>query len=283
MGMMAPYANGPGGPASGFPGPNMRHHNNRNMPPARIPMDDAYSNNLSQPQQARNAGGHNSLFERIQAPPDLSQDVSIEMSEEEAKKEQEKLEEIPCKFGTGCTKPECPFGHPTPAQLGGKPTHYASGEKCPFGIGCKNRKCTGSHPSPASMPNFHVRPKQIDQDCKFFPNCTNPVCPFKHPAMPMCRNGANCTRPDCHFTHTETACKFNPCLNPNCIYKHEEGQQKSPASTENPFGNKVWTAPGKGRGEHVSERKFVTTDDDAMEELIIPGADAGDVAPLDVE
>jgi hypothetical protein len=181
--MMAPYANGPGVPAPAFPGPNMRgppHHNNRNVPPARIAMDDAYSNNLSQPQQHRMGGavaGHNSLFERIQAPPELSQDAPIEMGEEETKKE--KLEEVPCKFGTGCTKPECPFGHPTPAQLGGKTTHYVSGEKCPFGVGCKNRKCTGSHPSPASMPTFHARPKQIDQDCKFFPNCTNPACPFK--------------------------------------------------------------------------------------------------------
>ena len=97
----------------------------------------------------------------------------------------------------------------------------------------------------------------------------------------MCRNGANCTRPDCHFTHNETACKFKPCLNPICIYKHEEGQQQAPTPSENPFGNKVWTA--KGHGEHVSERRFVTGDD-YTEELIIPGGgDHEDIAPLDVE
>ena len=95
--------------------------------------------------------------------------------------------------------------------------------------------------------------------------------------MPMCRNGANCTRPDCHFTHAETACKFKPCLNVNCIYKHEEGQQLEPQLG----GNMVWTAPGKARGEHVSERKFVD-EDGGSEELIIPGQDM-DTAPLDVE
>jgi hypothetical protein len=192
--MMAPFTNGPGAPAPPFNGPNMRgppHHHNRNMPPARAPMDDAYANNLSQPlphQQHRMGGnvrGPNSLFERIQGPSEAgSQDGSVEKPEEEAKKE--KLEEVPCKFGTGCTKPECPFGHPSPAQLvtGGKPVHYVAGEKCPFGVGCKNRKCAGSHPSPASSPAFVARPKQIDMDCKFFPNCTNPTCPFKQYVSP---------------------------------------------------------------------------------------------------
>lgn len=80
----------------------------------------------------------------------------------------------------------------------------------------------------------------------------------------MCRNGANCTRPDCHFSHTEVPCRYNPCLNPNCSYKHEEGQQQAPPETGF-AGHKVWKAPGA----HVSERKFVN--EQAEEELIIPG------------
>jgi hypothetical protein len=58
-------------------------------------------------------------------------------------------------------------------------------------------------------------------------------------------------------------CRFNPCLNPACVFKHEEGQQQEPAGSS--FGNKVWTPHGK---PHVSERRFVN---DAEEELILPG------------
>ena len=98
--------------------------------------------------------------------------------------------------------------------------------------------------------------------------------------MPPCRNGAACTRPDCHFAHpTSTTdpttgastthipeappCRFNPCLNPACLFTHEEGQQQGV------FDHKVWTAGG-GKREHVSERKF-TSGEEEVEELIIPG------------
>ncbi|KAL7270608.1 hypothetical protein RUND412_006682 [Rhizina undulata] len=243
--------NGMGGGMSGMTGMNGM-------------ADDPYANNLSQPRRA-----NGSLFERIQAPQmefqhgrndeggmDTSEDNGVSSSENS--KQDGPLDEIPCKFGSSCTRAECSYGHPTPAALPGTRTTYISGEKCPFGAGCKNRKCTGSHPSPAAG---KVKPVKIEQDCKFYPNCTNPQCPYKHPPMPLCRNGSSCTRPDCHFTHTEVKCKFNPCLNPACIYKHDEGQQQGT------FDNKVWTAPKK---EHVSERKFVD-EEGGEEELIIPG------------
>src|SRR4051794_28146378 len=80
--------------------------------------------------------------------------------------------------------------------------------------------------------------------------------------MPPCRNGPNCTRPNCHFTHAavDVPCKFNPCLNPSCVFKHTEGQQQGT------FDHKVWTPNTK---PHVSERKFVNEEEG--EELIIPG------------
>lgn len=188
--MIAPYNNGPQQTAPGFPGPPRPGMNHRGMPQGPgMTGEDAYSNNLSQPQRA----GGGSLFDRIQAPPDMStREVSVmeaegtEDSWNGSHKSDSKLEEVPCKFGTGCTKAECPFGHPTPATPAGRPTQYINGEKCPFGIGCKNKKCTGSHPSPASIPgHYGGRPKQVEADCKFFPNCTNPNCPFKQSVPPV--------------------------------------------------------------------------------------------------
>jgi hypothetical protein len=84
----------------------------------------------------------------------------------------------------------------------------------------------------------------------------------------MCRNGADCKVPGCKFTHIKVACKFNPCLNARCPFKHSEGQQRGK------FTDKVWTpamAEAKSK-EHVSERRFVE-DENAEEELIKPGMD----------
>jgi hypothetical protein len=161
-------------------------HANPFMPqgPMGMPQGDAYSNNFAMPQRQNGA----SLFDRIQAPPDLSSNSGNSMdTSDDTKTEDEtngsgtdKPEEVPCKFATNCTKADCPYGHPSPAAVG-RNTAYVSGEKCPFGATCRNRKCTGSHPSPASAKGagFAPKPTKIEADCKFFPNCTNPTCPFK--------------------------------------------------------------------------------------------------------
>lgn len=184
--MIGSFANGPlpPPPPAAFPGPmgGVPLVGRAIVPPpTAAPTGDAYANNLSQPQRATG----NSLFDRIHAPADPTAESGMDMIEDKKEEwtgavESEKLEEVPCKFGMGCTKPDCPFGHPTPAAAG-KATQYISGEKCPFGAGCKNRKCTGSHPSPASAPGYPGgwSASKIDQDCKFFPNCSNPACPFK--------------------------------------------------------------------------------------------------------
>ncbi|KAJ5549908.1 hypothetical protein N7461_004606 [Penicillium sp. DV-2018c] len=155
-----------------------------------------------------------------------------------------------CRFNQRCTRQDCPFAHQSPAAPEGisiDPT-----DTCSYGAACKNKKCTGRHPSPA-LRSAH----QAEAMCRFFPNCTNPNCHFKHPSMPVCRNGADCTAEGCKFTHIETACKFNPCMNPKCPYKHAEGQRGAiPA--------KVWTP-------QTSERKFV--EEDGPQEFIKPGAD----------
>lgn len=161
-----------------------------------------------------------------------------------------------CKFNLSCTKPDCGFAHQSPAAPPG--TSIDMNDICSYGAACKNHKCVGKHPSPAKRFAF-----QAEQDCRYGPNCTNPTCPFKHSTMPLCRNGADCKTPNCKFTHSTISCKFNPCLNPSCTYKHAEGQKRGA------FEDKTWI-PGSGSNEHVSERKFA--DESVEEELIIPGA-----------
>ena len=164
-----------------------------------------------------------------------------------------------CHFNQRCMKADCPFVHSSPAAA--KSAVVDMNESCSFGAACKNYKCVGKHPSPAKKQQF-----QAEQECQFFPNCRDPAnCPYKHPVEKPCRNGAECTTPECPFWHSSVVCKFNPCKNPSCIYKHPaEGQKKK--------GSNVWVAPKNGeeqKREHVSERKFVNEGQE--EELIIPG------------
>ncbi|BCR92741.1 mRNA-binding protein NAB2 [Aspergillus chevalieri] len=227
------------------------------MPPA---INPAFQQNG--PQQGR------SLFDRVerQGPRNFGNrgqqrnnggdDMDITDQPKEEEQHDENNTNSPCRFNLRCTRADCPYAHQSPAAPPGAPIDPA--DHCTYGAACKNRKCTARHPSPA-VKTAH----QAEAMCKFFPNCANPNCHFKHPSMPLCRNGADCTTEGCEFTHLQTACKFNPCLNPTCPYKHAEGQRGS-------FGDKVWTADGQQKS-HVSERKFVA-DENEEEELIKPGA-----------
>lgn len=167
-----------------------------------------------------------------------------------------------CKYNLNCTNKDCKFAHQSPAAPAG--TTVDVHDVCGFGAACKNRKCVGRHPSPATKAAH-----QNEQDCKFWPNCQNPRCPFKHPSKPLCRNGGDCSVPGCEFTHTKVMCKFRPCTNRYCTFKHEEGQKGT-------FQDKVWTADG---AKHISERKF--TDENAAEDVVIPGA--ADTEPTGVQ
>lgn len=155
-----------------------------------------------------------------------------------------------CKFNLSCTNKDCKFAHQSPAAPPGAPIDV--NDVCSYGAACKNKKCVGRHPSPAQKIAH-----QVEQDCRFWPNCTNQRCPFRHATL--CRNGADCSEPDCKFTHVKTMCKFNPCLNPACAFKHAEGQKRGK------YEDKVWVA---GEKQHISERKFV--DENSGEELIKP-------------
>ncbi|KAF2495532.1 hypothetical protein BU16DRAFT_527335 [Lophium mytilinum] len=167
-----------------------------------------------------------------------------------------------CRFDVSCTKADCLFIHQSPAAPPG--TSIDMNDTCSYGAACMNKKCVGKHPSPAQRESHK---KEID--CAYYPHCRDQAnCPFRHPdtTMPPCRNGADCTTPDCKFAHSKVACKFTPCTNTRCTFKHVEGQKKSRADMQ-------WTADRNGedaKKEHVSERKFVD-DETAEEELILPG------------
>jgi hypothetical protein len=164
-----------------------------------------------------------------------------------------------CKFNLRCSNPECHFVHQSAAAPPGTPVDMNN--TCDYGAACKNKKCVGKHPSPAQRHKF-----QAEQECAFWPNCRDPDnCPYKHPTERPCRNGGDCTTQDCPYHHTTIKCKFNPCLNPRCTFKHEPGQKKNTTNK--------WVAPKEGEEkEHVSERKFV--DEDMPEEPILPGQPA---------
>ncbi len=192
---------------------------------------------------------------------DISSSMEVESSQNNPP---ESASETICRFNLTCTKKECPYAHQSPEAPPG--TTIDVNDECPYGAACKNRKCVGRHPSPAQKISH-----QSEQDCRFFPHCTNPSCPFRHPiAMPPCRFGADCKKEDCKFTHVKTMCRFNPCLNPQCPFKHAEGQKRGV------FGDKVWRVADESEDKgHVSERKFV--DEVGEEELVVPDVKIEDI------
>ncbi|EIW80400.1 hypothetical protein CONPUDRAFT_105406 [Coniophora puteana RWD-64-598 SS2] len=59
--------------------------------------------------------------------------------------------QIPCRFGTNCTRPGCSFAHPPRHS-----SHQNSGTACRFGSGCTRATCTFSHPPDRVLPgSFH--------------------------------------------------------------------------------------------------------------------------------
>lgn len=239
-----------------------------NLPAGQSHINNGFAQNQNQgrslfdrvqpPQQnngfRNNHANNNNHFQRKPHNDTPSSSMDVQMSQEQA----EPSPNDTCRFNLSCTNKDCKFAHQSPAAPPG--TTIDATDECSFGAACKNRKCTGRHPSPAQKIAH-----QTEMDCKFFPNCTNTRCPFRHPSTPLCRNGADCLTADCKFTHVKTMCKFNPCLNPACTFKHVEGQKRGK------FEDKVWVADSAK--QHVSERKFV--DEDKPEELIVPGGGEG--------
>lgn len=264
---MPPGTNAPmmnGGFGTGFP-QHQQHQQQQRQQPTRSLFERVDHNAPRQhngPDRRLNPGA--GKFQPTQGGPhqgseggDASSSMDVESKQPPSDAQ---IADTVCKWNLACTKADCPYAHQSPAAPPG--TTIDVSDHCSFGAACKNRKCVARHPSPAIKISH-----QSEQDCKYYPNCTNPACPFRHPTTPLCRNGADCTRPGCTFTHVKTVCKFNPCLNQACAFKHVEGQRRGK------FDDRVWSADwsNKEEGSHVSERKFVD-ESEAEEELIIPNA-----------
>lgn len=165
-----------------------------------------------------------------------SHDVSVVVGEEENDEEMDDDEESKnsaraserCKFWPNCKNgDECPFHHPSVqckffprCQFGSKCMNIHP--QCKFDASCTRPNCPYMHSSkPVSAPSlpFIIQPLQVPVypsprsfapafgspgtgkvQCKFYPNCSNPSCPFSHPKP--CRYGNGCTHKDtCPFEH----------------------------------------------------------------------------------
>ena len=157
----------------------------------------------------------------------------------------------PCRFDTACTNAACGFAHRGPRTNPETVPVVDMTATCSYGAKCTNNTCTGRHPSPAGA--------RSTLPCKFYPNCQNASCPFTHPATRPCKNGGDCTVAGCKFGHSQIVCRYNPCLNQACTYKHEAGQKRGK------FEDKVWT-PGETKTE-----RFAGFKEEGAEELILPG------------
>jgi nuclear polyadenylated RNA-binding protein NAB2 len=73
---------------------------------------------------------------------------------------------VPCRFGASCTRPSCPYTHPSPAAAAAAssaPTHHTTipssnyfAQQCRFGSGCTRASCPFQHPEGRVLPGtFH--------------------------------------------------------------------------------------------------------------------------------
>eukprot|EP01127_Copromyxa_protea_P015457 TRINITY_DN4452_c0_g1_i1.p1 TRINITY_DN4452_c0_g1~~TRINITY_DN4452_c0_g1_i1.p1 ORF type:complete len:426 (-),score=107.71 TRINITY_DN4452_c0_g1_i1:53-1201(-) len=123
-----------------------------------------------------------------------------------------------CTFFPSCTRPDCPFFHPTepcknfPHCAFGKACRYVH-PVCKFAGRCTRPNCAFEHPQESKV------------DCKFGFSCLkkndkeNP-CPYKHSAE-LCRNGPKCPHKGrCLFSHAQP-CKFGgDCRISGCSFGH---------------------------------------------------------------
>uniref|UniRef100_U5EVZ3 Zinc finger CCCH domain-containing protein 14 n=1 Tax=Corethrella appendiculata TaxID=1370023 RepID=U5EVZ3_9DIPT len=103
-----------------------------------------------------------------------------------------------CKYDTKCTNYDCNFMHSIPlaAPIASVSSSHSSGLTAPplasSVVPVQNYKSIIATPLPPI--------------CKFYPSCTNTLCPFYHPKV--CRFGKNCiNKVECNFYHHDHVAK----------------------------------------------------------------------------
>ncbi|BGP36804.1 mRNA-binding protein nab2 [Rhodotorula kratochvilovae] len=210
-----------------------------------------------------------------------------------------------CKHGVECTKPQCPYSHPSPVATK-ESGLVLSSEPCEKQLQCEDPDCPKSHVSkaqkthppsassgPISAPPSRpasaappVDPSSISgagvKPCKFGASCTRAGCVFLHPwdsagpggaGTQPCRYGAACTRADCHFAHpTHRPAPYNRAKYSATFAAGSSGAAGAKKAQD---GIGAWPAESK---EHISERlkRFAGGDaaggeGGAQAERIVPG------------
>ncbi|KPI40034.1 uncharacterized protein AB675_11466 [Cyphellophora attinorum] len=199
-----------------------------------------------------------------EAPADGATDATMEGVDQAPAKTNDPATTM-CHWNLQCTNKECKFAHQSPVAPMNIPVDVS--QACTFGVACKNTTCNLRHPSPALKKDH-----QAQSECKFYPNCTKFNCPFKHPEQPVCSYGASCKNANCKFTHLQTLCKFNPCTNTKCPFRHAAGQNRTMADyswTPELAKQREEAKAAELEKQHVSDRKFVS-EEAGEEELIKP-------------
>lgn len=104
-------------------------------------------NNFNNQQSRRDFNGPHHRPNNRQTESVAEQDTEMGDGSTAGDVEDEKvLADTPCYFGQKCSKPECRYGHPSPAAPPGRQHVISANDKCPFGTKCKNAKVKNPTP-----------------------------------------------------------------------------------------------------------------------------------------
>eukprot|EP00759_Apiculatamorpha_spiralis_P024184 PhF_6_TR27844/c0_g2_i2/m.40644 len=124
----------------------------------------------------------------------------------------------PCRYGTNCNNPRCPFKHPheIPCRYADKcrdddcPYLHPWDIECQYSGRCRQYGCPYRHP------------------CRFRERCRDSRCRSLHPCDMECRSGQGCRRSGCPYKHPFPCRYGDRCRKSHCTYLHPPvGQPRS--------------------------------------------------------